>query len=182
MTVEPDEIATLRKTGDTYELRFVRDFPHERRLVWAAITDPGETVRWWAESRVDLRVGGEFRVRWLNGDDGERREWLGGEILQLRPPQHTDPGLIEFTNEAHGLLRFELEPTPVGTRLVFVATSTPPEEKYLAMSLAGWHVHLEHLATVLDGTVDAIDWPDWNREHLPRWEVLHEYYLSTSTA
>jgi uncharacterized protein YndB with AHSA1/START domain len=125
MTVEPDELATLKKIGDSYELRFLRDMPHERERVWAAVTDPREMVRWWAESRVDLRVGGEFRLRWLNGDDGEPREWLGGEILRLRPPRLKDPALIEATNEAHGLVRFELEPTPVGTRLLFVATSTP---------------------------------------------------------
>jgi len=176
MTVQPDELATLTKTGDSFELRYVRDFPYERARLWAAITEPDETVRWWAESQIDLRVGGEFRVRWLNGDDGEPREWLDGSIIELAPPHGTDHSLIEFTNEAHGVLRFELEPTPVGTRLVFVAKSTPQEEKYVAMSLAGWHVHLEHLAAVLDGTVDAIDWPTWNRDHLPRWEVLREHY------
>jgi uncharacterized protein YndB with AHSA1/START domain len=177
MSVQPDELATLTKTADGYQLRYLRDLPHERTRVWAAITEPSETVRWWAESAVDLRVGGEFRVRWLNGDDGEPLQWLDGRIVELEPPQGTDRSLIEFTNEAHGVLRFELEPTPSGTRLVFTATSTPPEEKYVAMSLAGWHVHFEHLAAVLDGTVDAIDWPTWYRDHLPRWEVLHERYL-----
>lgn len=177
MTVQPDEWATLKKIGDGYELRYVRDFAHERARLWAAVTEPDETVRWWAESRVDLRVGGQFRVRWLNGDDGEPREWLDGRIVELEPPRHTAHSAIEFTNEAHGLLRFEFEPTPIGTRLVFVAKSTPPEEKYVAMLLAGWHIHLDHLGAVLDGTVDRIDWPRWNHDHLPRWQVLHERYL-----
>lgn len=174
MNDDTDELGTITALGEgEYESRFVRDLPHEVTRVWAAITDPRITVRWWAEARIDARVGGEFRVRWLNGEDGSPREWLAGEIVGLDAPR-----FIELTNEAHGVLRWQLAPTPGGTRLVF--TVGPVTEEFATMSLAGWHVHLDHLAAVLDGAVDAVDWPNWYRDYLPRWERVRAGYQTAT--
>ena len=40
--------------------------------------------------------------------------------------------------------------------------------------IAGWHIHLDHLEVVLDG--GKIDWEDWDRDHRPDWERIHERY------
>jgi uncharacterized protein YndB with AHSA1/START domain len=175
MTDAAASLGTLQRHGDSFELRFTRDFAHEPAALWRAITDPDSTRRWWAETVVDLRVGGEWRVRWLNGEDGGPLEWLSGRIVELEPER-----LVEFTNEAHGVLRWQLEPIASGTRLVLVNTVAPPEPRFVTMSLAGWHVHLEHLSAVLDGSVVAIDWPHWYRDHFPRWQRLHAAYQEST--
>jgi len=44
------------------------------------------------------------------------------------------------------------------------------------MSLGGWHVHLDHLADVLDG--ESVDWPNWNADFLPAWESVRDQYAA----
>jgi uncharacterized protein YndB with AHSA1/START domain len=169
-TAARSPLGSVERVGDDlFELRFVRDYPHPVETVWRSLTDPAQTSLWWAESRIDLRVGGSLDLRWLNGEDGAPQEWTRGEILSL------DEGRsIEFTNSVHGMLRWELEPTPDGTRLTLVNRVSPGEERFVPMSLGGWHMHLDHLAAVLEG--GRIDWPRWYPEHFGDWEVLRDEY------
>jgi hypothetical protein len=73
----------------------------------------------------------------------------------------------------HGRLRWELEPDGDGTRLEFTCTLSASEED-LAKALAGWHIHLDHLADALDGR--PVDWPHWWEEHGATWESYHQRY------
>ncbi len=42
------------------------------------------------------------------------------------------------------------------------------------MSLASWHVHLDHLKESLSGK--AVDWPRWWDDFYPSWEKIHASY------
>ncbi|MGC4192266.1 MAG: SRPBCC family protein [Thermomicrobiales bacterium] len=169
-------LGTLKQQGDDrFTLTFIRDFPHPIVQVWEAITNPAMTIRWWAETRIDLRPGGQFDARWLNSDDGKPRHWTTGIVQRLDPPR-----LIEHTNSDHGLLRWELaETSPSSTRLTFTNEFTG-EAKWVPMSLAGWHVHLDHLAEALVGK--AVDWPAWYLDFLPAWQSLNDTYIEVSHA
>jgi hypothetical protein len=57
--------------------------------------------------------------------------------------------------------------------LTFSAQVDLPDE-YESEVIAGWHIHLDHLEHVLDG--GTVDWPNWDREHRPDWERIHERY------
>lgn len=153
-------------------LVFVREYAHPTYRVWAAITDPGETVRWWAAARGKAEVGSEFSLKWLNGGDNEL-EWWHGEVLRCDPPR-----LFEHSNSQHGLLRWELESAVVGgkedgTRLTFINVVAAPGDT-VSMGLAGWHVHLDHLQEALEGK--DVDWPAWHQDFLPAWEKIHQGY------
>lgn len=51
------------------------------KVVWDALTDPGELAAWFgADVEVDLRVGGVVRFRWPDGT--ERR----GLVVDIDPP------------------------------------------------------------------------------------------------
>jgi uncharacterized protein YndB with AHSA1/START domain len=160
---------TATRTGDQWVLRFVREYPHPLDRVWRSITDPQETKLWWAESRIDLRLGGRFDLRWLNGPDGQPLDWWPGAITALEAPH-----LIEHTNSEHGLLRWELERIDGGTRLTFTNTITPSEQRFVAMSLGGWHAHLDHLVESIEGRPPH--WPTWYDEFGKPWEVLRQQY------
>ena len=69
--------------------------------------------------------------------------------------------------------RWELDPAGDGTALTFTAEVDLPED-YETKVIAGWHIHLDHLEEVLDG--GTIDWENWNRDHRPDWERVHEHY------
>ena len=63
-----------------------------------------------------------------------------------------------------------------GTEFRFSCRLAVPElaRTDLSSNLAGWHVHLDHLASVLDG--GSIDWANWYRVHLPAWAALKPRY------
>jgi uncharacterized protein YndB with AHSA1/START domain len=151
-------------------LRFERRLRHPVERVWEALTRPAELRTWLAEADLDLAEGGSVTLTWLNTDSEGNTAMARGRVSRLDPPR-----LIEFDTEPHGVLRWELAPDGDGTLLTFTATvSAPPEQR--AMAMAGWHIHLDHLADALDGR--PVDWSRWDTEHLPRWEAIHERYES----
>jgi hypothetical protein len=63
------------------------------------------------------------------------------------------------------VLRWELRPDGAGTLLSFSSTVELPDE-YRAMVLAGWHWHLDSLASFLgDIRADLVTLPGWDRIH-----------------
>lgn len=157
-------------------LSFERTYRHPVEDVWSALTKPEETVKWLAESDSRLQVGGHFNLQWLNVDDANL-EWWDGRILQIEPPH-----LLVYTNSAHGLLRWELEPADDdggnGSCLKFSNVVNAVGETAL-MSAAGWHAHLDHLREALDG--NAMDWPRWWEDFHPSWEAIHAEYQRSMT-
>ena len=142
-------------------IRFQRHLAHPIERVWAALTEPSQLLGWWGDATIDLVEGGQFNLRWLNTDDQGNTFTMHATITALTPPT-----LLETRGEPHGVLRWELRPDAAGTTLTFSSTLALPEE-YWTSVLAGWHYHLDALATVLvDQAVDLVNLP--NR----RWEGL----------
>jgi uncharacterized protein YndB with AHSA1/START domain len=94
---------------------------------------------------------------------------MNATITELDPPN-----LLQTDGDAHGVLRWELRPEAGGTSLTFSSTLELPGEDQKTMNLAGWDIHLEHLADALEGR--KVDWPNWTRDHRPRWAELHDAY------
>jgi uncharacterized protein YndB with AHSA1/START domain len=162
--------ATVETTGGRHVLRYERRLAHAPGRVWRALTEPSELEAWLAAAEVDLREGGALVLRWLNTDDEGRQAVMEARITEL------DVGrVLEFDGEPHGRLRWELAPDGDGTLLTFTVTLPAPNPQ-LALALAGWHIHLEHLQAALGG--DRVDWPAWDREHRPRWQVHHDRYAA----
>jgi hypothetical protein len=44
------------------------------------------------------------------------------------------------------------------------------------MSLAGWHVHLDHLQEALEGK--SVHWQGWWDDFYPCWEQAHAQYAA----
>ena len=145
--------------GDNAVLRFERRLRHPVERVWRAITDPDELEAWWGRVTVDLQPGGSMRIEWLNGGPT-----MPATITALDPPR-----LLEIEGEPHGRLRFELAPDGDGTILRVIARSQIPAD-FRAEVLAGWHFHLDALATALDGGSTDL-------EHVDNWEPIHDAYV-----
>ena len=169
VTTNPAD-GTLETRDGHHVMRYERRLPHPIERVWAAITQPAELRAWLADADLDLTVGGRVELRWLNTDDEGNRAVATGTVTALEAPR-----LLELETEPHGVLRFELAPEGDGTALMFTVTTPAPNE-HVMLALAGWHIHLEHLADALDGR--PVDWPAWSEEHRPRWEELHARYVA----
>ncbi len=164
-------LGTVEELPDeTYRLTFHRDYPHPEERVWTFITTPERTRLWWAESRGDLHGGAPFDLRWLNGRN-EELDWWDGQVVTSDWER-----TFEIANVQHGRIRFDLQPLAVerteGTRLTFTNVVSDPD--FLGSSLAGWHLHLDHLRHALDG--HPVDWPHWWEEQYPHWEQIRARY------
>jgi uncharacterized protein YndB with AHSA1/START domain len=169
VTTNPAD-GTLETRDGRHVLRYERRLAHPVERVWAAITRPAELRGWLGDADLDLTPGGRVELRWLNaGDEGEGAV-ATGTVTALEAPR-----LLELDTEPHGTLRFELAEDGDGTALTFTVTTPAPNEQVM-LAVAGWHIHLEHLADALDGR--PVDWPAWGEEHRPRWDELHASYVA----
>ena len=157
---------TVEQLAGASRVRFQRRLNHPVARVWSALTEPRHLIAWLGVAEIELVEGGRFDLRWLNTDERGEPFTMHATITRLQPPH-----LLETRGDAHGVLRWALQPDGAGTLLTFTSTLDLPEE-YRTRVLAGWHYHLDALATALDGgTVDLV--------HLPnaRWEAIHLDYV-----
>jgi uncharacterized protein YndB with AHSA1/START domain len=167
-----DAVRGILETRDGFHLlRLERHLDHPVEEVWAALIEPEQLVRWLAEAEIDPAVGGRVVLRWLNTDDRGNQAVMRGTITKLMPNS-----ILEINSDIHGLLRWELQRDGSGCTLRFSSALPVPNDQVM-VALAGWHIHLEHLADALDGK--PVDWPNWMADHYDRWSELHVRYIAT---
>ena len=178
------DLGTIEQQGGRHVLRYERRLDHTVERVWAALTDPGELRGWLAAAEeLDLREGGAIALRWLNVPD-DPKEWEGqvdipedhdmsapvrGTITRLEPPH-----LIEYETDQMGLLRWELRGEGDVCTLTFTNTIELPEGHPPDQTLAGWHIHLDHLEDALRG--QPADWDNWTEKYIDRWSAIRDRY------
>ena len=139
----------IRKTGEGYEIVFVRRLKKPIEKVWAALTIPERIADWLAVARIepDLGVGATFALHFPDTLDYR----MSGRIVALEPPR-----LIVWTwpdpnapASQPGVVRFELQPD--GEGCVLTLTNSHLASTGLEDVAAGWHTHLEGLAGAVEG-------------------------------
>ena len=156
---EDEELGTLERSGGMSVLRYRRRLAHPRERVWSALTEDAHLARWFPTTMEGTRAAGaplHFSFRESEGEpfDGEMLAFHAPSLMELR--------------WADDILRFVLEPD--GPGCVLRLTVTFPEHGKAARDAAGWHVCLEQLVHVCEGT--ELPWrpPD-------RWRVVHRAYV-----
>lgn len=160
--------AQVIKHGESWMLVFVRDIRHSPEKVWQALTDPSE-LREWAPFDPDRNLG----------SSGEALLAMAGESSEPTPcvVRHADaPRLLEYT-WGDDILRWELEPTPEGTRLTL--RHTMADRSWLPKVTAGWHICLDVLDRFLTGDPIGRIVGDAARHH--GWDELHDAYAARFT-
>jgi uncharacterized protein YndB with AHSA1/START domain len=180
------DLGTIEQTGDKHVLRYERRLAHPVERVWAAITEPDELRGWLAAAEeLELREGGAISLRWLNVPD-DTQEWeekgveipedhdmnapVRGTITRLEPPH-----LIEYETDQMGVMRWELRGDGNGCALTFTNTIDLPEAHPPEQTLAGWHIHLDHLDEMLGG--GQIDWSNWTDDYMDSWSAIRDRYV-----
>jgi uncharacterized protein YndB with AHSA1/START domain len=154
---------TLERAGDVSILRYERRLAHTQQRVWRALTEEAELAAWFPTTMEGARRRGaplHFAFRQGEGEP------FDGEMLAFVPPS-----LMEL-RWADDVLRFELEPIPDtgSSGCILRLTVTFPEYGKAARDAAGWHVCLEQLVALCDGTDLPWEPPD-------RWSVVHRGYV-----
>jgi uncharacterized protein YndB with AHSA1/START domain len=153
------------------ELRFERRYPHPIEKVWDAITQPERLVAWLGEAELELEEGGAIKITWLNTDEDGNTAVYNGRITRFEPPH-----VLEWDGDIHGRLLWELRADGDAATVLKLTNWTPAPDDYRTKVAAGWDIHLDHLATALDG--GTIDWPRWYRDHYPAWQEKEARYRS----
>jgi uncharacterized protein YndB with AHSA1/START domain len=178
-------LGTIQEQGSKHVLRYERRLDHPVDRVWSALTEPDELRGWLAAAEgLGLREGGAIALRWLNVPD-DTSEWeekgveipegrdiaapIRGTITKLDPPH-----LVEYETDEMGVLRWELRGEGGGCALTFTNTIELPEGHAPEQTLAGWHIHLDHLEMVLAG--GEVDWSNWTDKYMEQWEGIRTQY------
>ena len=150
------------------EVRIVRTLPGPIERVWEYLTQPDKRARWFCGGITEQRAGGriEFNMVHKNIAPNETppEKWakvqdpgvtFDGRVLRCEPPK-----LLVFTfGSDESEVTFEL--SPQGKDVVLVLTHRvrgAEEEAELTNYASGWHIHLAHLISQLDGTPRPAFW------------------------
>ena len=136
-------LGSLRSADGKGIVRMEDRFDTDIDDLWSAITEPRRLVRWVAEVEGDLRLGGEFHLRFFGGRAGPARVEACDppNQLQVRTRDEGEPFelVIEITLAADG----------AQTILVLEERGMPLA--LLAAYGAGVQMHVENLAAHLAG-------------------------------
>jgi uncharacterized protein YndB with AHSA1/START domain len=151
MSLNPN--GTVERGPDGGILRFDRLLAFPIDEVWAAITEPERLADWWppfaADITVDLREGGMIVFTWPDTDFPT----LEFTIVRLKVPK-----LLEHTHTSPGFwMRWELEATADGTRLLATYFIPDLDMAIERGDLVGLHHSLDRLAPALAGHPVAWD-------------------------
>ena len=160
------------------EVRIVRTLPGPIERVWEYLTQSEKRARWFSGGELEQKAGGriEFVMVHKNLAPNEKPPakyahvqdpgvTFEGRVLRCDPPK-----LLSFTfGSDDSEVTFEL--TPQGKDVVLVLTHQvrgAEEEAELTNYASGWHIHLSHLLSQLEGTPRPAFWA-------PHHKLLAEY-------
>ena len=130
----------LETSPGFYTVRYDRFIMVPIAKVWAALTEPERLADWFAQAKIELRIGGEVGFRWESHNYVET-----GFIVALKPPNLL-AWAIPGPDGRHSVVRWELkqeDPKGLGTRVTLTQTFLPTE--HLLSVATGWHTHLHEL-------------------------------------
>ena len=151
--------ATVERTGDSWTLVYVRELRHPPEKVWCALTERAE-LHAWAPFDADRDLGTTGAAKLTMAGASEPVVSTCAVSIAERPH------VLEYTWE-RDVLRWELTPSAVGTRLTLRHTLADPN--FVPKIAAGWQICLDVAERFLDGVPigrivakEALDF-DWER-------------------
>ena len=145
-------IADIKQVENGYIARYERQIEHPIENVWAMLTDNEELEKWFQELRIgDPRKGGFMKF-----------DMQDGKFEELEIFEYSLLSVLEF-DWFGDVVRFELHPEQDGCLMIFTEKFTTITEQRIK-DLAGWHVCLDVIKSLLDGKpIDSreAEWKKW---------------------
>lgn len=153
----------LQSTPDGYDLVLTRQFPAPITDVWASLTEPDRTARWYGPWEGEGRPGRTVRLQ-MTAEDGA--PWTDVHIDECEPPEHLAVTSLDDT----GTFRLELWLSESAGRTTLRFVQHLDTLDGVADFGPGWEYYLDRLAVSLTGPLagrSALAWPDYvgQREH-----------------
>jgi len=143
MSLQDQELGTIRRAGGRFEARIARVIDHDAAAVWKMLTEPSLLPQWLAPGELSLRKGGPAKLNFP-----ESGITVDSVVTAIDAPR-----LLEYSwsgkGEAERPLRWEVVPAVGGTQLTL--TISIPDDEDIARTCAGWEAHLEMLSAAMEG-------------------------------
>lgn len=147
------DMGAVRRVGERFELRLVREIARPIDKVWAALTVPERIADWLGDAVVELQVGGRYVIH-LRGEPSS----IEGVITACEPPR-----LLEYTwtngDGGPSTVRMDLTAEGQACRLVF--TQNRMVGRRLIDTASGWHDFIDLIPIAADGIRAEHDHERW---------------------
>lgn len=152
------KVAT-NETGTAKEFTVNRRFRASRELIWSALTDPEQLVRFWGPEgtrvplesiSVDPRPGGEFRLTMVLASDGTEFA-MNAVYAEFTPPER-----MVFETEGGIVGSIELTDLGDGTTEFTWTTRAEFDEQFLRNAKIGTHSAADQLGAHLQSLSDSM--------------------------
>lgn len=149
-------------------LKIERLLPGPVERIWDYLTKGDLRRRWLAAGEMEQQVGAPFELVWRNDEltdpPGTRPEGFGEEHRMKSVVTECEPmRRLAFTwGDAGGSVTIDLDPK--GDEVLLTLVHRRLVERTSRTSVgAGWHAHLDLLASLLTGTSPEPHWDHWVR-------------------
>ncbi|MFV2177327.1 SRPBCC family protein [Actinomadura sp. LOL_016] len=143
--MKPTPTGRLIATATGTDLRMTRTFKATIDDVWASITEPDRTARWFAHWSGDGRPGATVRLTLVH-EEGRPESDL--TIIACEPPHRLEVETVDEYGRWH--LEARLEEADGVTTLTFLHHLDPETE--VQSTGPGWEYYLDRLAASVAGT------------------------------
>lgn len=134
--------AQVQKQGEKWTLVLVRELRHSPEKVWKALTDPAH-LREWAPFEADGSLGTTGSTVKLTAVGAPTPQ-----VSETKVTRADAPKVLQYDWGGNDI-RWELEAVGGGTRLTLWHNI---DRRFISMGAAGWHICLDVLDHLLDGT------------------------------
>lgn len=153
--------------GERNSLTFHRTLPARADTVWSWLTEAGLRRQWLADGQMNLAQGSPFELVWRNDQLCEPVEKIGAAADNEHSMKSTinavEPGrLLGFTWPETDGVTITLESRGDETGLTLIHKALRDQGTLLNIA-AGWHAHLDILASRLRAEQPAPFWDAWRQ-------------------
>lgn len=156
-------IAEMNRLENGYYARYERQFEQDLKSVWEMLTDNKKLGQWFQELRVGEPGNGGYM----------KFDMQDGSFEKLEIYEYTERTILEF-DWFGDTVRFELKPEKIGCTMIFTERFNTITEQ-TSKDLAGWHVCLDVIKSLLDGkSIDSRmdDWKIWHVNYVQAVDKL----------
>ncbi|MEV5824432.1 SRPBCC family protein [Spirillospora sp. NPDC052242] len=162
--MKPTPTGRLVAAATGTDLEMTRTFKAPIEDVWASITEPDRTARWFAHWRGEGRPGATVRLTLVHEEGSPESDLT---IIACEPPHRLEVETVDEYGRWH--LEARLAEDGGVTTLTFLHHLDPDTE--VATTGPGWEYYLDRLAASVAGT-PAPSFDDYYPAHRPYYEGL----------
>lgn len=152
-------LAVVEKFEGGFIAAYNRSLHYSVEKVWSALTENDKLEKWMPNLQVaDLRQGGKIK---FNMNDGTEKSF------DISIEDYKERFYLQY-EWGQGWVRFELFPNDGGCLLV-LKEFIPVLSDHTSIDLAGWHVCLDMLSSLLDGQYKDFpkgEWEEWHQKYV----------------